>query len=268
MTNPVAFLDGDPDELAEALLTVARRERAPQAARERALASVATASVGAAVATSAKAALSAPALTGGGGMLAAKWLAIGLGGALVGLTAVDQARRAFTPADEPAAAPPVAAAPARSASAASRPPVNAPATPVAAAPAPTSLEPAARTSNNAPSAPVPPDTSARAPSVADFVAPDISPLAREVAALRHARAALASTQPSRALEILSAYRREFPLGALGTEEAALRVEIAFAQGDARAPELARRFLAEHASSPLAARVQSLLDTKRPTGGKP
>jgi hypothetical protein len=80
--------------------------------------------------------------------------------------------------------------------------------------------------------------------------------------LKQARAALADAKPGLALEILAAYRREFPVRILGTEEAALRVELAFALGDAHAADAAERFLAEHATSPLAARVRSLLEQKR------
>lgn len=269
MTNSAAFLDGDPDKVGELLLQLARRERAPDAARERAFAGVAAAAVGAAVATSAKAALAAPSFTSSGGALAAKWLVVGLGGALVGLTTVDRVQRAFEPVE--ASSPPSPAAPARSAVQ-----LPAPVAPSAAAKAPAvsdaptagAVDPVPRPPLEAPAPLELADAPASAPSSADFAAPDASLLAREVTALRRARTALADAKPSRALEILSAYRREFPAGVLGTEEAALRVEIAFALGDARAPELAERFLAQHGSSPLAARIASLLSARHTSRIKP
>jgi hypothetical protein len=266
MTHSPKFLDGDPDELGELLVQVARRERAPHAARERALGSVAAASLSAAVVTSAKAAtVAAPAFTNGSSILAAKWLAIGLGGALVGLTAVDQAERVLSAPTAPAGATRIAATP-------STPPPSAafsvaepaPVAPAPSAPLPMNVGGRPTSASASPAAarvPVLP------PSAADF-APSVTPLAREVMTLRQARAALAEAKPARALEMLAAHRRDFPVAVLATEESALRVEIAFALGDARARELAQHFLAEHPASPLASRVRHLLESKRTSGDKP
>jgi hypothetical protein len=143
---------------------------------------------------------------------------------------------------------------------------------VVSPPAPSAVLRAAPTVVVAPSptpeAPLVSDAAVTGPSAAAFDAPSSAQLAREVAALRSARAQLAQGKPGHALETLAQYHREFPVGVLGTEEAALRVEIAFAMGDSNAPELARRFIASHAASPLAARVRALLDAKSTNGVKP
>jgi hypothetical protein len=275
MTNPSGFLRGDPDEVGELLLQVARRERAPHAARERALARVAAVSVGAAVATTAKAALAAPGLTSSPGILAAKWLVIGLGGALVGLTAIDQAQRARVPAVGQVAPAAAVSQPVDPGVAQVLPALSL-ASPVVVAPAPNAARPAAPTvavtpKSQAPDAADVPDaaeTPVVNPSAVAFDAPSSAQLAREVAALRQARAALAQGKPGHALETLAAYHREFPVGVLGIEEVALRIEIAFAIGDRNAPELTRRFLAQYPTSPLATRVRALLGARSTSGTKP
>ena len=267
MTKPSALLSGDPDDVGERLLQIARRERSPDAVRERALSRVAAVSVGAAVATTAKAALAAPALGKSAGLLAVKWLAIGLGAALVTLSAVDQLQRAL--GSSPGRASPVARVPAeRVAPGRARASVV---PSVVAVPAADSAAPAVSPVVVAPKLPTPTpnaDVPSAGPSAVAFDAPSSAQLTREVAALRQARAALAQGKPGHALETLAAYHREFPIGALGTEEAALRVEIAFAMGDANAFELSRRFLAEHPESPLAARLRALRDAKSASGLKP
>ena len=271
MTNPNAFWSGDADEVGEQLLHLARRERAPNAARERALSRVAAVSLSAAVATTANAASAAPALGHAAGLLGLKWLAIGLGAALVSLTAIDQLQRALTPAaghGAPSTAG-VAAAPVEHSVAQVWPAADV-APPVVVAPTVVAVVPTAppvivpKTEAPAPKA----EALDAGPSAAAFEAPNRSPLAREVAALRQARTALALGKPGPALETLAAYHREFPEGMLGTEEAALRVEIAFAMADANAFELSRRFLAQHATSPLAARVRALTGAKSASGIKP
>lgn len=270
MNQPSAFLSGDPDDVGELLLQVARRERAPHGARDRALARVAAVSVGAVVASTAKAAVAAPTLTSGGGILAAKWLVVGLGGALVSLTAIDRVGRALAPAADPVAASARVASPAGP-HVALAPPALSVSAPIATEPV---SNPAVRAAPVvAPSLPAPealaaPDPLSASPSAASFGEPSSAQLAREVAALRQARAALAQGKPGPALETLAAYHREFGGGVLDREEAALRVEIAFAMGDPKAPELAQRFLAQNPASPLAARVRSLLDAKRASGAIP
>lgn len=270
MNQPNAFLSGDPDDVCELLLQVARRERAPRGARDRALARVAAVSVGVAVASTAKAAAAAPTLTSGGGILAAKWLVVGLGGALVSLTAIDRVGRALAPPADPTAASASATSPGEPrvaleppALSISAPIVTEQVTKPTVRPAPV-VTPALP----APEAPAVADSVSASPSAASFAEPSGAQLAREVAALRRARAALAQGKPGPALETLTAYHREFGVGVLNREEAALRVEIAFAMGDAKAPELAQRFVAQNPGSPLAARVRSLLDAKRASGAKP
>lgn len=270
MNHPNALLSGDPDDVGELLLQVARRERAPHGARDRALARVATVSVGVAVASTAKAAAAAPALASSGGVLAAKWLAIGLGGALVSLTAIDRVGRVLAPPVDPVAASATAASPAEPhgalappALSVSAPLVTEPVTNPAVRPAPVVIP-----SVPAPEAPAVVDPVSASPSAGSFAEPSGAQLAREVAVLRQARAALAQGKPGPALETLTAYHREFGVGVLDREEAALRVEIAFAMGDPKATELAQRFITQNPASPLAARVRSLLDAKRASGAKP
>jgi hypothetical protein len=271
MTNPSGFLRGDPDELGELLLQVARRERAPHAARERALSSVAAVSLGAAVATTAKASLAVP-VAGTPAILAAKWLVIGLAGALVGLTAIDQAQRALAPVADPLAPPVAAARPAQPDAAqglsSASPVVVEPVPNAASSSAPTLAVTPNSSTSHAVDLPSAAQTPGSEPSAAAFDVPNGAQLAREVAALRQARAALAQGKPGRALEILAAHHREFPVGVLGIEEAAMRIEIAFAIGDGMAPELGRRFLAQYPTSPLAARVRGLLDAKSTSHKKP
>lgn len=275
MTNPSGFLSGDPDEVGELLLQVARRERAPHAARERALSRVSAVSLGAAVATTAKAGLAAPAFASAPAILAAKWLVIGLGGALVGLTAIDRAERALSGAadsvapaagvlrpSEPRAKPALAAASSASTAVVETVPHSGLPAAASVAAAPKAQTAQALGTAAAAAAPV------ANPSAAVFDAPSTAQLAREVAALRQARAALAQGKPGQALESLAAYHREFQGGVLGAEEAALRVEIAFALGDHSAPELGRSFLTRYPTSPLAARVRALFDAKSTSSNKP
>lgn len=84
-------------------------------------------------------------------------------------------------------------------------------------------------------------------------------LAEEVAAIKSAKAALASGNASQSLHELDAYRTRFPRGRLAQEASIVRIEALLKSGNASAANaLADRFLAANADSPYAARVHSLI----------
>lgn len=268
MTNSEFLLEGDADDVGAHLLQVARGERAPRAARERALSRVSAAAAGALVVTSAKATLAVPAVAGSAGLLGAKWLVIGLAAALIGLGTADRVVDALSRPETvavrgvPSALPLTALPMLASATPEVAPP---PVEPVSSSVAPGSASPRPVRAVPEPAVSASPSL---APSRAAFESASAAQLTREVAALRRARAALAQGKIALALEQLAAYQREFPNGVLGIEEAALRAEIAFVRGDDDAPRLAQAFLDRHPTSPLAARLRALLDDERKTTPKP
>jgi len=81
-------------------------------------------------------------------------------------------------------------------------------------------------------------------------------LQEETALLAEVNAALGAGQLRGALDLLDTYDRRFPNGVLREESSATRV-VALCQLEhgPRASALAKRFLAQHASSPLVPRVQ-------------
>ncbi len=84
-------------------------------------------------------------------------------------------------------------------------------------------------------------------------------LAEEVAAIKSAKAALASGNAAQALRELDGYKTRFPRGRLAQEATVVRIEALIREGDASAAEsLAERFLASHANSPYATRVRTLI----------
>jgi len=90
-------------------------------------------------------------------------------------------------------------------------------------------------------------------------AADVSSLEGEVTTLDRARAALAASDATRALELLTQYEQAFPKGALRPEAMYLRIQALSKSGQRDAArELAARFLAKHPSSPHAAQLQALL----------
>jgi outer membrane protein assembly factor BamD (BamD/ComL family) len=79
-----------------------------------------------------------------------------------------------------------------------------------------------------------------------------------VALLDRARAALASGNPTGALEILDSYQQIFGKGNLRPEATYLRIQALNQSGQhAAARDLATRFLAEHPDTPHAAQVRPL-----------
>jgi outer membrane protein assembly factor BamD (BamD/ComL family) len=86
-----------------------------------------------------------------------------------------------------------------------------------------------------------------------------STLADEVRLIDAALAAVRNHRGARALELLDAYDRQYPTGAMAPEAAVARIDATRAVGDiAHARELATAFLAAHPGSPLAARVRALI----------
>ena len=83
-------------------------------------------------------------------------------------------------------------------------------------------------------------------------------LAEEVAALRIAKAALASGDAAESLRDLDAYRIRFPRGRLAQEASVVRIEALFKSGNqAAANAAADRFLNANPDSPYSARVRTL-----------
>ena len=240
---------GDPHDLEELerALLVAARSGAPREGRERAFAVASGLLAGSAA--------NAGAAAGGAGkaasVLTAKWVSIVGIGAIAATGATFVARsRIDVPAPQSAAAP---SAP----SALSPSPVRAPAVRRDPEPSP-----------SAPAEPAPAETasaSAIAPAavaVTSLPRPTVSStgsLAEELGTLERARAFLAAEQPAMALQVLDAYARQFPHGAMGSEADVLRVEALFKAGDRPAAERAAGgFLRDHPGSPYASRVRSLL----------
>ena len=84
-------------------------------------------------------------------------------------------------------------------------------------------------------------------------------LAEEVAAIKSAKGALASGNPTQSLHEIDAYRARFPRGRLAQEATVVRIEALLKSGNqAAANAAADRFLAANADSPYAARVHTLI----------
>ncbi len=84
-------------------------------------------------------------------------------------------------------------------------------------------------------------------------------LAEEVAAIKSAKAALASANATQALRELDAYKGRFPRGRLAQEATVVRIEALISMGNpVAAGTIADHFLASHADSPYAARVRTLV----------
>jgi hypothetical protein len=122
-----------------------------------------------------------------------------------------------------------------------------------------------------PAAPARPLLAPRATDTARKLAPAAPKppptLAEEIAILDRARSALATKDGAQALALVEEYERKLGGTRMRAEAALLRIEALVERGDrARAAELARRFVNDHAGSPLAdrARVLSAID-EQPEG---
>jgi hypothetical protein len=300
------LLDKPADELTEFLLRVARTDAAPDAARERALKSVASAALGIGVLSGTAALGSRTTLFKGTSWLVAKWLAAGMTSGLLSIGAVQGIAQLAAPSSARLEAPHgpstrAAASPARfTPRAVSLAPAMPAAEPAEPAPAMPAAEPAAEPAEPGPTpelAPVPAlpsqaTASARSAVNAPRATPSHEPrsasppasvvssvtaplasrtssLTRELSLLEQARTALTNHSPSGALQALAEYRAEFPHGSLQVEAAALRVEAVEQSGNpALARKLAQSFLANFPNSPLAARVRAFSDVLVPDAQKP
>jgi hypothetical protein len=89
--------------------------------------------------------------------------------------------------------------------------------------------------------------------------PTSSSLNDEILEMDRARAALDSSDPARALELVDAYESKHPHGSFVQEAEVLRIQALLARGDRAAAErTGNRFLATYPKSPHAPRVRSLL----------
>jgi len=83
-------------------------------------------------------------------------------------------------------------------------------------------------------------------------------LSQEIAAIKAARAALASRNATGALNDLDQYERSYPAGLFKLEAQVLRIDALLELGQsAAAQELARRFLVNQPDSPYARHVRSV-----------
>ncbi|MBX3205725.1 MAG: hypothetical protein KF764_11700 [Labilithrix sp.] len=236
---------GTDDPFERALLRAARRERAPEGSDRRVLAALGVGGAGGFGALVAKHA----ARLGPKGALAT----IAIGATLVALTHWAATGEPALPTE--VASPPAAAVPEPSAapSAVATDEHRSEAMPsTRVEDLPSSQLPPAR-----PRAAVAAGASARG---TDEVAP--GGLAREVALVEEARAALARGDATAALGALDAHDREFPSGTLSPEARVLRIEaLVRAGGEAQRREAHRlgdAFLAAHPSGPHARRVRAVL----------
>jgi hypothetical protein len=264
------LLERDSDELERDLIAYGRRDRAPDAARRRTLASVTmAAATGAGLATVTSGAAAASGVAPW--LVATKWLAIGIATGAVTLGVADGVqhrtivarREGSLPITTPVAQPISTTGVPTSASSTVDVPLQAERVPEArgdAPAAPQSTRASARADvpskirEEVLSAPLFPAASPSAEIAND------SSLARELRILGEARAALDAHAPARARVALDRYAEYFPSGHMAIEANALRIELLILIGqrdEARA--LAQAFLTKHPRSPAAMRVARLLE---------
>jgi hypothetical protein len=259
MNHHESFLDQDTAELERFLVQHARRDRAPRAAHERALVSLASVSLATGLTASAKLAWGASAASQVTPWLVGKWIAVGMSASLLTFGVAEGLHEAFS-ASEPSAqerkqgSEPAARRGSSLPEGVVQSPSEAPAPALSSHPA---ALPARPIQTN-----VPQPDSAQVDDASPFGSPAgaavSEQLSREVTRLRHARALLVGGSAANALEVLDGYAREFPLGTLRVEAAALRIEAVAALGDrVSARRLATEFLTRFPSSPLAARVRQV-----------
>jgi hypothetical protein len=133
--------------------------------------------------------------------------------------------------------------------------------PAVEAPLPSGVEVAPPAATKEESTEAPPETAApqrqsKAARTKDNAVPTTSHLQEETALLAEVNGALGAGQLRGALDLLDTYDRRFPNGVLREESAATRVVVLCQlERGSRAAAMAKRFLAQHASSPLVPRVQ-------------
>ncbi|MEI9948700.1 MAG: hypothetical protein WDO74_06880 [Pseudomonadota bacterium] len=238
MTDIVPLLRSSPDSRLGELLRAAADEQPSRALPQKILVGLGAglAATGASAVASGATASPPAAAISGGGILVAKWLALGLVGGLLATAGLDAVTSSTSSA-------PPAVAPARTSievSAVVLPPVSAPPAPVAEAAAEVArIERAAST-------PTPPvaDTSSR--------------LREEVRLIDAARAALAAGAAERALRELQTYRRVAQTGMLDREARVLHIEALAKVGDLKqARALAEAYSADFPRDAHARRLRAL-----------
>jgi hypothetical protein len=245
MSEPQRLIDDGGDEISRSLLRSAREDAPSPHARQKAMIALGLAGGMSATVTAATATSTAGTLAKSGATVALfKWIGIGVLGGVVTVGAVAVAPQLTSHA----AAPKVAQVQAQAPTSPNKPaPAVAPAPP-AEEPAPSATPAAEEAPTAKPEAPKPSAKPADKPTLAD-----------EVAALDAARVAVSRGDSAAALRALDEHDRRFPGGALGQEATVLRITALAQRGDrAAATRLGRAFLDAHPTSPLAARVRSLI----------
>lgn len=255
MTDTRKLLDDSPDELTQRLLRSALDDQPSSQAFSRTAVALGVSSLvpmattGAAAAGSASA--TGTAVTGAAstsvklfGLAGFKWFGLG---AIAGLIVAGAASSVV--GDRPA--PTVTVSRAATAATGRNSTLPVAQTPLAI-PAPPPLAAASSTPKKASANAKPErDPSAKTPTIA-----------REIAALDGARAALERNDPTAALAAVDSLEREGAV-ALGPEATVIRVEALLARGEAsKATALARRFLAENPSTPHATRMREIIRNQK------
>jgi hypothetical protein len=226
------------------LLEAARDERPSPALKlrlEQALGLPASAPVAAATAAAVKASLVA--------WVSAGILTVGFGGGMLGAWMVARARL-----------PPATASAAPAAFTMAPPPPEPSGLPAAAGQAP--MVPASTPGQ--PERRALPVAGKRIAAGRERLQPAAGDLRGEIALIDAARDALAAPSPARAREIQRRYIWRYPSGTFAPEAVALRVEALQRLGEHRqARGLAHQFIAAHPDSPLAERIDGLLDDADP-----
>jgi hypothetical protein len=250
--------DDDPESELGRILLRSAGARAPRAARHRAV--VAATSALTATSLGASGAAAGSAVGKLGAVAAVKWLAAT---AIVGALAIGavEVHERLGPASDHAAGPiapgttvPPQVLEPRGRGAALTPAIEAtPPLPIAP-PDPLPVEG---------SAPIAPAAHTARPAPSGTASTSATAIRMELATLERARVALDTGRPSLALSILHDYDSRFPDASMGLEASVLQIEALFAAGDSDTARLvASGFLTNHAQSPYAARVRSLIDASR------
>jgi TolA-binding protein len=239
MSDPMRLFDGAGTDDERRLIGIARADAPPAGAVVRALSALGVAGGVLVPAVSQAAVLGAGANAAGGAAPGAsitfvaltKWLAIGVAGGALTMTAVEVVERT-------SASPPT--------------PARANVSPATVNPTP-KAEPA--NEKKRPVLPAPSNAETRPPAQN----PERDSLREELSLLERARRSLAAGRSDEARDILKRHRETFPSGALAEEAEVLRIEVLLARGEnALAEQAGRDFLDAHPGSPHAPRVRTLL----------
>ena len=297
--NRRPWVDRDPDELAQHLLEHGRRDKPTEGARRRALAKATMASI-------AGGGLSVASMTSGAAAasrtmplwlsvkwMAIKWTAVGAATGVVALGASSEwgqslfSGSAHSTRSTSSATTSAAMRPRNDGYEAIHPPL--PVTPANVPPLAHASPPSAqatgplasgasgwvhRSQDESPHGPAEGSLgAASSPSSDEASPPSVSnredSLRDELRLLERARVALDAREPTRALGNLDEYAQRFPVGSMGIEASALRIETLLALGRPSAAQaLAQAFLARYPKSPAAMRVRGLVAESNAGPAKP